>query len=276
LRHPLLTAAITTLIAGAQARALPPAQLLTLTCEGKLPHKPGGPSGSGVFRFSIQDKNNQSQWDSGEQSPIVSDDTFFIVLGTQGMPPIRPELVGMRDLKLHVTVDGQALKDMPIVPPRAGGPEWDLDRVTNTVWNGPGGPDDKAGVAGDFWLDTTNHLLFGPKVRDGDWKDSGGVALVGLSLVGPAGNDGPQGDAGPAGPQGPKGDTGPTGPTGANGLQGLKGDPGPTGPAGAIGPQGPKGDTGPQGPKGDTGPQGPKGDTGPKGDPGSPVTPAGI
>ncbi|HCZ34117.1 MAG TPA: collagen-like protein [Holophagaceae bacterium] len=104
----------------------------------------------------------------------------------------------------------------------------------NTTWNGAGTPvaTNAGGTSGDFYLDTTSNLLYGPKVGP-SW-----VGVIGVSLVGPSGANGPQGLMGPAGPQGP------TGLIGATGVQG------PIGPAGATGSQGPIGATGPQGPSG--------------------------
>ena len=85
-----------------------------------------------------------------------------------------------------------------------------------TLLNGAGAPtaSGAAGTAGDFYLDTTNNLLFGPKAGD-SW-----VGLKGLSLVGP---QGPTGPTGPTGAQGPQGVQGFTGATGAQGAQGSAG-----------------------------------------------------
>ena len=92
-----------------------------------------------------------------------------------------------------------------------------------TVLNGTTAPSGDAGAEGDFFLDTTNSVLYGPKTSDG-WGE--GVGLVG-----------PQGEPGAAGTQGEKGDTGDTGP------QGPAGAPGPEGPAGATGADGEAGYT---------------------------------
>ena len=140
----------------------------------------------------------------------------------------------------------------------------------NTTWNGAGTPvaTNAGGTSGDFYLDTTSNLLYGPKVGP-SW-----VGVIGVSLVGPSGANGPQGLMGPAGPQGPTGligatgvqgpigpagATGSQGPIGATGANGLEGPTGLTGAPGAQGPIGPAGATGSQGPIGATGPQGPSG-----------------
>lgn len=57
----------------------------------------------------------------------------------------------------------------------------------NTVRNGIGVPSPAIGVAGDFYIDIQNWLIFGPKTTV--WGD-------GRSLVGPQGAQGPQGPAG--------------------------------------------------------------------------------
>lgn len=143
----------------------------------------------------------------------------------------------------------------------------------NTILSGAGAPSNAVGATGDFWINTTSWLIYGPKAA-GAWP-------AGVSMIGPQGPQGPQGltgATGPQGPQGPQGLTGATGPTGPQGPQGLTGA---TGATGATGPQGPQGlngdtgDTGATGPQGPAGPQGPTGSTGPAGATG-PAGPAGA
>ena len=100
-----------------------------------------------------------------------------------------------------------------------------------TVLNGAGGPEASGalGAAGDFYLDTTSNLLYGPKVG------SAWTGLVGVSLVGSAG---PQGAMGSAGAKGDSGSTGATGAAGATGSTGAKGETGSTGAAGQTGATG--------------------------------------
>jgi hypothetical protein len=124
----------------------------------------------------------------------------------------------------------------------------------NAVLNGATGPTGTDGADGDFWLDTSTHLLYGPKT-DGIWDIFDAVSLVG-----------PQG---PTGAQGPTGDTGPQGSQGIQGIQGPTGDTGPQGPTGDTGPQGPTGATGETGPTGATGNAVLSGATGPTGTDGS-------
>jgi hypothetical protein len=102
-----------------------------------------------------------------------------------------------------------------------------------TILNGTAPPSSEIGAEGDFFLDTTNSVLYGPKTSSG-WGS-------GISLIGPQGETGAtgaKGDKGSTGDTGPQGDTGPAGPQGPIGLTGAtgpKGDTGDTGPAGADG-----------------------------------------
>ncbi len=106
----------------------------------------------------------------------------------------------------------------------------------NTVLNGGGAPVATLGKAGDFYIDTTNKRLYGPKTTV--WPTTY------VSMIGPQGPRGPQGLTGAMGLQGPVG------------LTGAKGDTGTPGPQGPVGSTGAKGDTGSTGPEGPTGPQG--------------------
>ena len=172
--------------------------------------------------------------------------------------------------------------------------------IGNTIHSGVQAPVATFGNVGDFYIDTANNRLFGPKDAVTGWPAEG-VDLAGGP--GKTGEQGPKGDTGEAGPQGEKGDTGEVGPQGpqgelgpagaagpvgqqgpqgepgAPGKDGAKGDKGDTGAAGpqglqgepgAPGKDGAKGDTGPQGLQGEAGPAGPEGPQGPKGDPGAP------
>jgi|HubBroStandDraft_2_1064218.scaffolds.fasta_scaffold39645_1 hypothetical protein len=150
-----------------------------------------------------------------------------------------------------------------------------------TVLNGSGAPADFLGADGDFYLDTTSYVLYGPKV-DGSWP------VTGRSLIGPAGATGTEG------PQGPQGDIGPVGPPGTAGINGTSVLNGSGAPADSVGVNGdfyldtsanvlygpkaagswpgpgvslvgPKGATGDTGPQGIQGPQGPVGAQGPAG-----------
>jgi len=139
------------------------------------------------------------------------------------------------------------------------------------VLNGTADPAVGVGADGDFYINTTTNVLWGPKAA-GVWP------VVGVSMIGPMGPQGLQGVAGAQGEQGltgPQGDQGPVGPIGATGPQGPAGASGeqglmgPQGLPGAVGATGPQGDQGPVGPIGATGPQGPAGATGDQGLPGA-------
>jgi uncharacterized protein (TIGR02145 family) len=91
-------------------------------------------------------------------------------------------------------------------------------------------PDTTVGVLGDFFINTTNNTLFGPKTALG-W----GTAT---SLVGPQGQTGATGAQGPQGIQGIQGATGPQGLIGAQGPQGIQGATGAQGPQGTAGVDG--------------------------------------
>jgi hypothetical protein len=127
----------------------------------------------------------------------------------------------------------------------------------NTILSGAGAPSNAVGAAGDYWINTTAWLIYGPKAA--------GVWPAGVSLIGPVGPIGPQGPAGTAGATGATGATGSTGPQGPQGPTGLTGPAGPQGPQGTAGTTGATGPQGPAGPTGLTGPQGPTGNTGPAG-----------
>ncbi len=150
------------------------------------------------------------------------------------------------------------------------GPVGEAGADGRSVLHGDGAPSNLIGDNGDFYIDTSNAKLYGPK-DNSEWPEQG-TSLVGpqgpqgeKGLTGDTGAVGAQGAQGPQGEKGEKGDTGAQGPqgekgdTGAQGPQGEKGEKGDTGP---IGPQGEKGETGEIGPQGELGAQGPKGDPG--------------
>lgn len=82
----------------------------------------------------------------------------------------------------------------------------------STIVSGEGAPDLVIGLYGDFYLDTKNIKLYGPKNERVGWG-------IGISLVGP---------------QGPTGATGPQGPAGANGANGSNGATGGYGSYGSF------------------------------------------
>ena len=181
--------------------------------------------------------------------------------------------------------------------------------IPNTILSGFGAPSNAIGIDGDFYIDTKNLNIYGPKMKkkwpkavslkgtngldgtDGKSGSDGKTVTNASTVAGPSGVQGFQGapgDIGPKGEQGLRGEVGATGeqgvagPAGAQGSIGLTGAIGIQGPAGfgsqgapgatgATGAQGPSGASGSQGPSGSgaTGAQGPAGPTGTSGATGS-------
>ena len=177
--------------------------------------------------------------------------------------------------------------------------------IPNTILSGFGAPSNAIGIDGDFYIDTKNLNIYGPKMKkkwpkavslkgsngldgtDGKSGSDGKTVTNASTVAGPTGVQGfpgAPGDIGPKGEQGLRGEVGATGeqgvagPAGAQGSIGLTGAIGIQGPAGfgsqgapgatgATGAQGPGGATGSQGPSGSgaTGAQGPAGPTGTSG-----------
>ena len=155
--------------------------------------------------------------------------------------------------------------------------------VVNTILSGSAIPTKAIGIDGDFYIDTKNLNLYGPKVK-GVWKIATSLKQAELkSVTTVVGEQGGIGATGATGPQGDKGDKGATGSTGvagsvglsgatsatgakgndgATGASGFSGATGSIGATGAVGATGAKGDTGLTGAKGDAGTAGTKGDTG--------------
>ena len=168
---------------------------------------------------------------------------------------------------------------------KAAGPT--TKTVVNTILSGAGTPSKSLGINGDFYIDTKNLNLYGPKTK-GVWKVTTSLRanevpvvsnIVGetgaMGQTGPKGEKGATGATGATGASGPKGDTGPQGTQGLQGLQGVQGVQGVKGENGAPGIQGAtgaKGETGAQGIQGATGltgATGSQGAPGAKGDTGA-------
>jgi hypothetical protein len=149
--------------------------------------------------------------------------------------------------------------------------------VINTILSGSGVPSKTLGINGDFYIDTKNLNLYGPKAK-GVWKIATSLKpkepAIAAIVTGDIGPTGPRGDTGAQGDKGEKGITGDKGAQGALGVQGLTGSTGATGATGfsgatgavgltgTSGVAGAKGDAGTQGIQGLTGTAGAKGDTG--------------
>ena len=131
----------------------------------------------------------------------------------------------------------------------ASGPQGTAGVGGNTVLNGAGTPVNTGaiGTIGDFYLDTSADLIYGPKVGT-EW-----TGIVGVALVGPTGATGTKGPIGATGATGTSGTQGPTGATGAVGAAGATGSTGATGPIGTTGATGAQGTAGAIGATGATG-----------------------
>jgi hypothetical protein len=134
--------------------------------------------------------------------------------------------------------------------------------IPNTILNGKTAPSKTIGINGDFYIDTKNLNIYGPK-KNNVWP-------IPISLRGVAGTAGTDGKTGTPGVAGSDGKTvtntstvsGTAGATGLTGAAGSNGAAGETGAAGASGSAGPAGPTGPAGGKGETGATGAPGASG--------------
>ncbi len=152
---------------------------------------------------------------------------------------------------------------------KAAGPS--STTVVNTILSGSGVPSKTIGINGDFYIDTKNLNLYGPKTK-GVWKVSTSLKpkepAIAAIVTGDTGPTGPRGDTGAQGDKGEKGVTGDKGAQGALGVQGLTGNTGAvgaTGFSGATGATGLAGATGAVGSTGTPGVAGAKGDAGTQG-----------
>ena len=125
--------------------------------------------------------------------------------------------------------------------------------VVNTILSGVGVPSKSVGINGDFYIDTKNANLYGPKTKR-VWKLTTSLrplpTKANPTAPGATGTTGATGTAGAAGLIGPRGlpgttgatgEKGATGAAGTNGLPGTAGTPGIPGTAGAPGAPGESG-----------------------------------
>ena len=137
--------------------------------------------------------------------------------------------------------------------------------IVNTILSGAGIPAKTIGINGDFYIDTKNLYLYGPKIK-GAWKT--GTSLKQADTKSVTTVNGEVGATGDKGAQGEKGDKGATGSTGATGSAGLPGAAGAAGAKGNDGATGLIGSTGPAGAQGAAGASGAQGAQGIRGDAG--------
>jgi len=83
-----------------------------------------------------------------------------------------------------------------------------------TLWNGTKDPEDTWGAPGDMFINSVTNTLFGPKNLDGTWP-------IGVSMIGPKGDQGAIGLPGINGANGANGATGPQGLIGLTGATGV-------------------------------------------------------
>jgi hypothetical protein len=128
--------------------------------------------------------------------------------------------------------------------------------VVNTILSGVGVPSKTTGINGDFYIDTKNANLYGPKTN-GVWKLTTSLRPLPIkatpNVPGATGTTGAAGLIGPRGLPGIAGDKGATGLTGATGATGVAGSTGLPGSAGAAGTPEATGNTGPAGAAGTNG-----------------------
>lgn len=147
------------------------------------------------------------------------------------------------------------------------------------IYSGKGPPPNALGGLGDFWLDLTTYEIYGPRVSQTVWPNSG------VALKGPMGERGDVGATILSGAEPPASELGRDGdvyiehggllwgpktqgawPSDPVALAGPVGPQGPSGSIGEVGPAGPVGPIGPQGPAGaDSTVPGPMGVAGPAG-----------
>lgn len=140
-----------------------------------------GPHGRGLAIDGVVDYVNQlpSETTNPPISNILNKNgTLFIVrLGEDSETPFNP--VGPR-IYSYITSEGGSWSELEGATVAAGvaGPRG------NTILSGNAdNPDEEIGIDGDYYLDTINYVLFGPK-SDGSWP------TIGVNLQGPIGASG--------------------------------------------------------------------------------------
>lgn len=125
--------------------------------------------------------------------------------------------------------------------------------VVNTILSGVGVPSKTLGINGDFYIDTKNANLYGPKTKR-VWKLTTSLrplpTKASPTVPGATGSTGSTGAAGLIGPRGLPGATGEKGATGATGTNGLPGTAGTNGLPGTAGAPGAAGTPGAPGANG--------------------------
>jgi hypothetical protein len=236
----------------AQAVADPtPAPLIPF--QGRLLQNGVAATGDHAFVFTLITADTSGvetvHYNSGTVTLPVASGLYSVVLGGGAMPALPTDITGLSNLKVRVTIDGQAMTPDDVLEPefqaRAawlvnGSFDGDVQGFQKTLTVAKLRGFDLAATA-----PATGQLL----AFDGTkWTPTAASAIAGTQgAAGPAGTQGPAGPAGTQGPAGPAGTQGPAGPAGAQGPAGLAGAQGPAGLAGAAGATGPAGPVGPKG-----------------------------
>jgi len=227
-----------------------PATGQVLTYDGSLWYNAAAAGGSttldGLSDVTIADpaenqiiKYNGSAWVNGDNTggsgassldeltdvtiTTPSDDQFIRFNGTSWVNETVTLLQGPTGPQGETGLTGATGEQGPIGLTGATGPEGPQGLTGATGSAGADGADGKTvlsgsgdpmteGTDGDFYLNTTTTILFGPKATT--WP-------AGVSLIGPQGEQGTQGIQGLTGATGPQGETGLTGATGADGAPGT-------------------------------------------------------
>ncbi len=168
-------------------------------------------------------------WPTGEPQPftsannalpgLIAGNSMLAKLGASGAISIFNQT---GEVNVIIDLVGYTVPLSAVLPASTGG---------GHLISGTGAPTAANGTDGDFYLDLSTNILYGPR-KNGVWPTPG------INL-----------GSGPTGPAGPAGPAGAPGPAGATGSPGTPGGPaGPQGPAGPIGLTGPQGAVGPVGP----------------------------
>jgi hypothetical protein len=187
-----------------------------------VPGPPGPPGTPGAAGNDGQ-PGVGAAWQQGEGVPdagVGGEGDFYLDTLTGNI--YGPKVSGVWGAVIFNIAEGQAGPAGPAGATGATGATGAAGADGRTVLNGTGVPGSGLGANGDFFIDTTGWVIYGPKAA--------GVWPGGASLVGPAGATGATGATGSTGPVGPTGPTGPQGPAGPQGEIGPTGDTGPAGP----------------------------------------------
>ncbi|WP_128292017.1 hypothetical protein [Afifella aestuarii] len=143
---------------------------------------------------------------------LHADEQWFALRGNTGIEPGSSESDWRLFLPKGVKGDqGETptlewrVEDATLQVRRVGDIDWVTLSATSAlgqrILSGVADPASGDGNDGDYYLNTTSYVLFGPKA-------SGAWPTPGLTLKGIQGDQGPQGETGPQGPQGEVGETG--------------------------------------------------------------------